>query len=214
MPQALRNLFALCLLLISAPLLAAGFTEGVDYQRITPPQAGAEPGKVQVTELFWYGCPHCYQFDPYVEKWLKNKPEHVEFSHMPAIFTNNIWQLHAAAYYTAEVLGVVEKIHTPFFEAMHRDKRRMDSMDDLAQLFADHAGISTEQFNKTMASFAVQSKARRAADMTRRYKITGVPNIVVNGKYRVDGPMAKTYDNLLRIVDFLIEKELQQQVSN
>ena len=206
MQKRMFRLIALFLFILSTALQAETFTEGVHYARINPAQPAAAPGKVQVVELFWYGCPHCYQFDPILEKWLENKPEYVEFVRMPAIFSNKLWKLHAGAFYTAEVLGVLDKIHMPLFEAMHKYKRPMKSMAELATFFADH-GISEDEFTKTMNSFAVQTKVKRAAEMTRRYRIGGVPNVIVNGKYRVDGPMAKTYENLIRILSHLVEKE-------
>ncbi len=208
MQKRMFRLVALILFVVFGTAQAADYTEGKDYARINPAQPAAGPGKVQVVELFWYGCPHCYQFDPHLEKWLENKPDYVEFVRMPAIFSNKVWKMHAAAFYTAEVLGVLDKIHMPLFDAIHKHKRPMKTQTQVAEFFADH-GVSEEEFIKTMNSFAVQAKVKRAADMTRRYRIGGVPNIIVNGKYRVDGPMAKTYENLIRILNHLVEKEYE-----
>lgn len=205
--RIMKSLLVL-LLLLGGAAQADDYIAGKDYAKISPEQPAAGENKVQVVELFWYGCPHCYRFDPYIKKWRESKPDYVEFVHMPAIFTNKRWKLHATAFYTAEVLGVVEKIHEPLFDAINKEHKRMASEDELAAFFAQY-GVSEEEFHKTFNSFAVQAKVKRAADMTRRYGITGVPVVIVNGKYRVDGPMAKNYDNMIRILNHLIKKEAE-----
>lgn len=209
----MKTLFFSLLLLISMPFAVAqaaqdeeSFAEGIDYELIVPAQPGGSDGSVEVTELFWYGCPHCYAFEPNVRDWLADKPDYVEFSRLPAIFTSPRWELHARAFYTAKVLDVFDKMHAVIFHAIHEEKERLDSKADLAELFAEN-GVSKEEFNSAFDSFAVQSSIRRAADLTKRYGIDGVPTMVVNGKYRVDGPIAGTYDRLIEIVNFLVEKE-------
>lgn len=208
----MKTLFFPLVLLLSMLLSVAQaaqdepFAEGIDYERIVPAQPGGSGGTVEVTELFWYGCPHCYVFEPKVKAWLDDKPDYVEFKRLPAIFTNPRWELHARAFYAAEVLNVFDKMHAAIFHAIHEEKERLASKDDLAKLFAEH-GISEAEFNSAFDSFAVQSGVRRAADLTKRYGIDGVPTMVVNGKYRVDGPIAGTYDRLIEIVNFLARKE-------
>jgi thiol:disulfide interchange protein DsbA len=205
-------------LLLVLPLLACAaetdqkdepFSEGIDYELVVPPQPGGSDGTVEVKELFWYGCPHCYHFEPKVKAWLADKPDYVEFSRVPAIFTNPSWKLHAQAFYTAEVLGVLEKMHPIIFNAIHQKHQRLKSEDELAKLFAEN-GIPEDKFREAFNSFAVQSDVRRAADLTQRYGISGVPTMVVNGKYRVDGPIAGTYDRLIKIVNYLAKKEHEQ----
>ena len=183
------------------------YQEGVDYARVSPSQPTSAPaGKVEVLELFWYGCPHCYEFEPLLDKWVENKPANVDFVHMPAIFTSDHWLPQARAFYTAQVLGVLDKTHEPMFHAMHDEHRRMASEAEIAALFAKQ-GVSKEEFDKAWKSFAVQAKVRRARDMTARYGIEGVPAIIVNGKYRVGGRMAHSFDRMLDIVSFLVQKE-------
>ena len=199
------------MLLMGAVVVKAGeLRQGLDYARVVPPQPAGGDGKVEVLELFWYGCSHCYQFEPYIKDWLKKKPDYVEYVRLPAIFGSPAWRLHATAFYTAQVLGVGEKIHEPFFDAIHKYKRRLKTEGQLMEFFAEH-GVSNDDFKKTFKSFAVQAKVRRAADLTRRYGAEGVPTVIVNGKYRVDGPMAKNYDNLLKIVDQLAEQEFTRK---
>jgi thiol:disulfide interchange protein DsbA len=206
-----RRLFVGLLLLLPTLALAAGgnakeYTAGEDYTVINPALPGGSDGKVQVVELFWYGCPHCFQFEPYMHDWEKSMPDNVEFVRIPAIFNNPRWKLHAAAYYTAEVLGVMDKFHAPFFSAIHTGKQRMASKEAVAEFFAG-IGVDSEAFDTTFDSFAVQTKVRRAADLTKKYGISGVPSMAVDGKYLVDGPMAKSYENMIRIVNALAEKE-------
>lgn len=195
---------------MTATVSAEPYTAGEDYSLISPPQPGGSEGKVQVVEMFWYGCPHCFEFEPTLKDWEKAKPDSVEFVKIPAIFNNPRWQLHAGAFYTAEVLGVMERFHTPFFSAIHTGNQRMGSKEEIREFF-EGIGVEAKTFDATFDSFAVQAKVRRAADLTRKYGISGVPSMVVNGKYLVDGPKAKSYENMVRIVNALVEKETASQ---
>jgi len=186
------------------------YAEGINYERVIPPLPGGTNGKVEVIELFWYGCPHCDRFDPFVEKWLEKKANYIDFKHMPAVFNNPQWRLHATAFYTAEVLGVGHKLHKPFFDAIHRKNRRLSTKEQIRDFFKEH-GVSEEEFDKTFKSFAVKAKTARGADLTKKFGIDGVPAIIVNGKYRVNTTLAGgSYDNLLQVVEFLAEKEHNQ----
>jgi thiol:disulfide interchange protein DsbA len=202
------------MLLLPALAMAAGgekdYTAGEDYAVVSPALPGGSDGKVQVVELFWYGCPHCFQFEPFVRDWEKDKPANVEFIRLPAIFNNPRWELHASAYYTAEVLGVLDKFHRPFFSAMHVDRKRMATKEEIRDFF-ESIGVSNEEFDGAFDSFAVQAKVRRAADLTKKYGISGVPSLAVEGKYRIDGSMAKSYENMFRIVNALVEKEAAEK---
>jgi thiol:disulfide interchange protein DsbA len=183
------------------------YKAGVDYALVSPSQPTSAPaGQVEVRELFWYGCPHCFEFEPLLDNWVKNKPDYVDFKRMPAIFPSNHWLPQAQAFYTAQVLGVLDKVHEPMFHAMHDEHRRMATEEEIAALFAKH-GVSKTEFDKAWNSFAVQAKVRRARDMTARYGIEGVPVIIVNGKYRVGGRMARSFDRMLDIVSYLAKKE-------
>jgi thiol:disulfide interchange protein DsbA len=194
-------LLALALL----PLAAQGYDEGFDYQRIAPPLPTDTPGKVEVVELFWYGCPHCFRFEPIVERWLESKPDDVAFKRVPAIFRDS-WAPLARAYYTAEALGVLDRLHMALFEAIHLKRRNLNSEGALRTFFQEH-GVSGEDFDRTYRSFAVESKVRRAMDLTRRYGINGVPSMVVDGKFRTDGTLAGGLDEVPKIVDHLVATE-------
>lgn len=201
----------LLLLAPAAALFAADnaeYDEGINYQRLSVPQPGGTNGTIEVVELFWYGCPHCYHFEPHLKQWLKKKPAKVTFTRIPAIFNSPEWQLHATAFYAAEVLGIGEKIHGDLFDAIHKQNRAMKSRDELMKFFANY-GVSNDDFNATFDSFTVQAKVQRAADLTKKFEISGVPTMIINGKYRVDGPMATNYENLVKILDFLVRKEMK-----
>jgi protein dithiol oxidoreductase (disulfide-forming) len=209
MPTILAWLIALSV--ATGALAAEGgapsnFTEGIEYQRIVPPQPTETAPKVEVVEVFWYGCPHCFHFEPALEEWLKHKPDDVVFRRMPAIFTNPIWELDARAYYTAEALGVLDKIHPALFDAMHKSHRRLDTEAALAAFFAEH-GVSHEEFQRTFHSFYVDTKVREARLMSQRYGIDGVPAMVVAGKYRTEASLAGSEEAMLRVVDFLVARE-------
>ena len=194
-------LFALC-----AVAYAEGdFTAGQHYEVITPAQATSTGEKIEVIELFWYGCPHCYTFEPHIKNWLGSKADYVEFVRMPAVFSDN-WLIHARAFYAAEQLGVLDAIHTPLFEALHLKKRKLFTENALAAFFVEF-GTTEEAFRQAYNSFDVDTKTRQAVAATRSYGITGVPAVIVNGKYRSSARSVGSYKKLLKLVDYLADKE-------
>ena len=190
---------------VSFSALAADFKEGVHYVTLQKPVPVTEPGKIEVAELFWYGCGHCFEFEPYVEPWSKKLPDDVNFERVPATFSKQ-WQTHATAFYAAQALGIGEQLHSDFFNRIHRDGQRLLSNDSLATFFAEY-GVTEEQAHKALKSFGVKSKVNQAGARIRGYQALGVPAMVVNGKYRIDTNMAGSWTNLLAITEFLIEKE-------
>lgn len=184
---------------------AGPFKEGVEYELLARPQPTETGDKVEVVELFWYGCPHCYRLEPAIEEWLENIPENVVYRRIPAVFRPE-WMVHAQAFYAAKALGVLDKIHGPLFDAIHAEKRRLNDEQSLAGFFAEH-GVKREDFIKTYRSFAVKTKAQRAKAMTRRYGISGVPAIIVNGKYRTSVDKAKGEERLMEVINALAAKE-------
>jgi len=185
---------------------ARNYDEGIEYKKLRAPVATqVEAGKIEVVELFWYGCPHCFRLEPDINKWLKNKPKNVEFIRIPAIF-NKTWELHAKAYYTADFLGILEKFHKPFFDAMHIKKQRLNNASAVKAFFIEQ-GVSEKDFDSTFNSFAVDAKVRRAKELSKRYGISGVPALVVNGKYLTDGPMAGGRQGMIKVLNHLIKME-------
>lgn len=179
--------------------------DAVGYETITPAQATHDPAKIEVIEFFWYGCPHCYDFEPLLNKWKEKLPKNVEFIRQPAAF-NETWAKHAKAYYTAEALGVVDKIHADFFDAVQNKKEELETEEQLAKFFVAH-GVKEADFHEAYNSFPVDAKMRQAGAMPARYGVTGVPAIIVNGKYRINGKIAGSHEKMIEVMNQLIEQE-------
>lgn len=175
------------------------------YETISPAQPTASPDKIEVIEFFWYGCPHCYSFEPSLTSWLKTKPANVEFIRIPAVFSEQ-WGKHAKAYYTAEALGVVDAIHADFFDAIQEKKQTLETEDELAKFFTAH-GVKEADFREAFNSFVVDTKLRQAPAIAAKYGITGVPAIIVNGKYRTNGTLAGSQEKMIDVMNELIKKE-------
>lgn len=178
------------------------------YEVLSPAQPTASPDKIEVIEFFWYGCPHCYSFEPSLTSWLKKKPANVEFIRIPAVFSEQ-WGKHAKAYYTAEALGVVDAVHADFFDAVQEKKQSLDSEDELAKFFTAH-GVKEADFRETYNSFVVDTKVRQAPAIAAKYGITGVPTVIVNGKYRTNGTLAGSQEKMIDIMNLLIKKESEK----
>lgn len=178
------------------------------YETLTPAQPVQNPDKIEVIEFFWYGCPHCYHLEPAMNAWLKTKPANVEFIRQPAVFSE-LWGKHAKAFFVAEALGVQEKVHADLFNVIQQDaKKNLTTEADLAKFFVAH-GVKEEDFHNAYNSFMVDAKMRQAETMGARYGITGVPALIVNGKYRVTGQTAKSQENMLTVTNQLIQQESQ-----
>ena len=194
--------------LVINPAWALDFDEGIEYQLIKPAvPTSVNSSKVEVVELFWYGCPHCYSLEPKVNQWKKGLGKNVEFVRIPAVFANRpAWELHARAYYTADLLGILDKVHPALFDIIHKQKKHLHSVNDLAEFFTKF-GVDKATFKDTMYSFGVGMKLNRAKDLTKRYGINGVPTIVVDGRYLTHASLTNGQANMLKVTDFLINKE-------
>jgi thiol:disulfide interchange protein DsbA len=190
------------------------FSEGKQYHRLVPtqPTVGGSD-KIEVAEVFWYGCPHCYSFEPQINKWAETVPANARFIRIPAVW-NPLAKLHGRIYYTEEVLARNGKLadmkafHAAVFSEFHVKSNRLTSEDAIQKLF-ERFGVSKDDFLSTWNSFEVNQKIRVADDLVRRYNVTGVPAIVVNGKYRTGaGPNeAGSVQTLLEVMDELIARE-------
>lgn len=197
-------LLATLLFCFTTMVQAAEFIEGKHYQRIA--QQSTDSGdKIEVLEFFWYGCPHCHIFDPILEKWVENKPANTEFKRVPAVFRPE-WKVHARTYYSLQLMGVIDKYHGKIFNEVHKNKKRLDRLDTITD-FLVAEGINKEEFMGVYNSFSVDNMVRKAIKKLQGYNISGVPAMAVNGKYLISGKEAGSYENMIRIVDFLVSKE-------
>ncbi len=177
-------------------------SEGIEYELLEQAQPVEDKNKIQVIEFFSYACPHCYNLEPNVNEWLKKKPENIDFIQVPAIF-NKQWEAFASIYYTAEVLGIADKVHPIIFDAIHGPGKKIKSLNDLKTIFTSN-GVSSDDFDNTLKSFAVANKIRKAKAMTKKYSIKSVPIVIVQGKYRTDSTLAHGHKNVFKVVDHII----------
>ncbi len=182
------NKFIAILLLVTPMLVHAApeYQDELHYQTIIPEQPGAEGKQVKVMEFFWYGCVHCYAFEPHLEQWLEQKPSEVEFVRVPAMFNRPDVVLHAKTYYALNLIGAKQEIHQKIFEAMHEQKKRLRTEQAMEEFLGDN-GINLDEYRKAMKSFAVTTNIRKAAVMAENFNIRGVPALAVDGKYKIGG---------------------------
>jgi thiol:disulfide interchange protein DsbA len=192
------------LFVVSGAACAETYVEGKHYKQVDQ-QKIIDSDKIEVLEFFWYGCPHCYSFEPYISKWKQSKSDNVEFVRVPATF-QPLWTLHARAYYALQMLGSGEQLHPKFFSEIHNKKNYMKTFDALTVFVQEH-GVERSEFIDAMNSFTVENNVRKATKLVKDYQLNGVPAVAINGKYLISASMAGGYDNMIKIMNFLIEKE-------
>lgn len=207
----MRNL-VMSVLLVGASLLgstvsAQPLVEGRNYVTLSSPVPTAQSDKIEVVELFAYSCPYCFQLEPTINPWAAALPEDVNFVRMPAMF-GGVWNLHGQLFYTLEAMKADGSIHDSVFNAIHNAGRRLASVDDITN-FAAEQGLDKALFTKAWNSFSVKSQIEKAKKQAVAYQITGVPTLVVNGKYRFDIGMAGGLQETVEVADALIDKERQ-----
>lgn len=202
----MKTVVSIFLLTLAFGAHAQQYEAGVHYQPLPVPVQTANNDAVEVVEVFSYACVHCYNFEPLLATWVAQQGSGVVFSRTPAIF-NPTWEQLAQAYYTAEALDVTDRVHGALFEAIHVTPRDVLDPVVLAELFYEQADVDPVQFTKVYDSFGVRSKVQQASARGRAYRVTGVPSLIVNGKYRVDGRMAGGSESMLKVANFLVEKE-------
>ena len=188
------------------------YEEGTHYTRFVPSQPTmGGPDKVEVAEFFWFGCPHCFDLEPFMARWEAGMPAGVRVVRIPVSW-NRAAALHAKMYYTAEALvntGVIkdgDELRTAVFEEFHQRGNRLLSESSMKQLFA-RFGVSDADFDAAWNSFDVDRKLRLAQDLATRYSIDSVPAIVVNGKYKTGAGLAGGNVQLFEVIDELIARE-------
>lgn len=194
-------------LLFLLPVLsqAANYVEGKSYTKLAqsvPTQSG---DKVEVLEFFWYGCPHCFSFEPTLTKWKKSLPANVKFIRVPAPL-NPRWMPHTRTYYTLQIMGEGEKYHEAIFSAMHVKKMKLRDKDSIADFLATQ-GVDKKIFLSTFDSFAVEMRVKQAMQLGQKYKVSGVPMLAVNGKYTISGSQAGSFNGIINTANHLIKLE-------
>lgn len=185
--------------------LPLNYVEGTHYFPTAERLATQDDNIIEVVEMFSYSCPHCYRLEASVEQWKQSLPDNVRFVKVPAIFRDS-WLEYARVFYAAEAMDLLDDLHPKLFKAIHVDNRRLNTEKQLLD-FVEAQGVDREAFEKTMNSFSVKSKVKRALVMSQTSGITGVPAMIVNGQYRADAPSAGGMPELLDLVDFLIEQQ-------
>lgn len=190
----------------SGPPTSGRFKEGAHYHKIVPAQpTNVAPGKVEVAEVFWYGCAHCFSLDPALESWRSKTPSYIEFVRIPAMW-NDTTRMHARVFYTAELLGKLDQLHSLIFREIHVNGNTLNTVDKISALFKQH-GVSEDEFQKAFSSFAVESKLQRADFLNRRYRVQSVPLMIVNGKYSTALSDAGNETNLFALLNELAAHE-------
>ncbi|MDJ0958779.1 MAG: thiol:disulfide interchange protein DsbA/DsbL [Arenicellales bacterium] len=198
------------LTLVSLPAYSAGYEEGKHYHTLPQAQPVQTGDNIEVLELFWYHCPHCFALAPFLEQWSENaKPENAEYIRMPGIFRKSTI-FDARVFYTLEALGLTDKTHADIFQEIHVRKNPFQSLDDLRDFLKKH-GINEVDFKDAFESFAVDTKLKQAQLMFERYQATGVPTIVVDGKYRATASSAGGHQELMELTNFLVEKAASER---
>jgi len=190
----------------SAGDTSAQFSEGKQYKQVRNPQKPADPSRIRVEEFFWFGCPHCYAFDPTISDWAKTVPGDVDFVRVPATLGRPVGVVHAKAFYAAEALNVAEEMHMPLFKALQEGHSMLQTEAQIGQLFNQVTGVLPDVFSSTFNSFTVDSRERKAEQLAREYGITGVPTVIVGGKYMTSPAMASGFTEATQVIDFLIDK--------
>ena len=206
----LKPLIAALLIFCAVGLARAQPTAGTEYRVLSPAQATDVPGKIEVVEFFWYGCPHCYNFEPVLEPWVKKLPKDVHFRRIPAMFDDD-YARAARAFYALEAIGEEDRLHKSLFDAVHTGSRlRVGDEAALTAWLGTH-GVDTKKFAAAYRSFSVEGKLKRATQLTQAYKIDGVPAMAVNGKYVVNTDNIKSFEQLLSVADYLLEQERKKE---
>ena len=202
-----KRAFTLLTLLCLSGLVGAQsqkIEEGFDYRILPIAQPVETKGKVEVIEFFWYGCPHCYDFEPELTSWMKRQPKDVTFRRVPVAFRDDFMP-HSQLFYALEALGKGDALNEKVMYAMHKENKRLLTESEIADWVALQ-GIDRNTFLATYRSFAVASKARAAKQLAEAYRIDGVPTIVMQGKYVTSPSIAGTKAKAIAVMDYLEEK--------
>lgn len=191
-------------LIFSAVAFAAP-QAGKDYLEIKPAQPTDTGNKVEVVEIFSYMCPHCNDFEPKVAAWVKQLPPDTQFRRMPVVFGRASWETMARSYYALEALGEIEKFHPKIFGAIHDDNIILQQKDVLTD-WIEKQGLDRKKFSAAYDSFSMGGKIQRGNQRAQSYGITGVPSMVIDGKYMISTAQSGNYENMLKTADELLKQ--------
>ncbi len=193
-----------------APQEVVPYKAGIHYETLSRPYDTGDKEHVVVYEFFGYTCPHCSNFQPYMGPWHKKFPNNVKLVRVPVVF-HSTWEPYARAYHTAEMMGLVEKTHQAMFDAIHKERKRMRSIEDLARWYHDKFGVNKDEFLSTAKSFAVESKLGQAERLRAAMNVTSTPTLVVDGKYKPDARALGSHRGVIQAGDYLVRRALQEK---
>ncbi|MCK9284953.1 MAG: thiol:disulfide interchange protein DsbA/DsbL [Rhodocyclaceae bacterium] len=196
----------LCLSLAFSLPVAADVQEGRDYSVINPPVSTDSPGKIEVSEFFWYGCPHCFHFEPALKQWAKTQPKDVVLRLVSAPLNVNVWTPGAKLYYALDALGVEDRLRNDIFAAIHTDRQLSPTDERAFPAWVAKKGVDAAKFSEVYASFTVQSKVQRAMQLGQAYRVDGTPSVIVNGRYRILEPGAMSPERFAEVATALVAK--------
>jgi thiol:disulfide interchange protein DsbA len=220
-PQRLPMLACLLALTLSAFGATSGlspfivnpnaYLPGRHYQLIKSPQPAPANNQIEVIEAFSFACPHCFEFEPLINAWRARLGDDVAFQRLPVVFGRTAWKTLAKAFFTAETLNVVDRVEKPIFDAIHVEKRQLADAAALRPIF-EAQGVSADAFLQAFNSKEIDEKVQAAEQKLAQFGVTGVPTLIVNGKYETSTSLTGDYRTLLKVVDYLIAKEREAKV--
>jgi thiol:disulfide interchange protein DsbA len=208
----LRNFYRTIFLLtfaLASFAQASEWKEGQHYTELPFPLQVETGNKIEVREFFWYGCPHCNNLEPTVTRWLKQKPANAQLVRSPAMLGAS-WEPHAVTYFTYEALGIVDKMHTATFRAIHEDKKVLKNIDQIADFVAGH-GVNRDKFLSASRSFGVRLKVQHQKKLDADANINSVPTFLIDGRYRTGEGEAGGKEQLMQLINYLVNKAQQER---
>jgi thiol:disulfide interchange protein DsbA len=207
----MRRLAPLAIVLALLAFEAAAQIEpGREYQRLDPPRAAAADGRIEVIEFFYYGCPVCYETEPYLARWLKDAPDYVAIRRVPAL-SSEAWESLAKLYYTLEVLGQVERLHWPVYDTIHFEDVKL-SEEKVMIDWAARNGVEREAFVRAYGSARVASDVREARELLKSYGVGAVPTFIVDGRFLTSARLAGGTQQVVQVLDRLVRLAREERL--
>jgi protein dithiol oxidoreductase (disulfide-forming) len=204
-----RKILSLACLLFA--FASGGAWAQAPFAKLDPPQPTETPGKIEVIEFFWYGCPHCYHLEPQVNAWLKTAPKDVVFKRVPA-YPSESWGELARVFYTLEAMGLLDQYHSKVFDAIHKDNVNLVNKKQREEWLKKN-GVDVAKYEQVEKSFTVVTKLARARQLTAAYKVDSVPRLIVNGEYYTSGEQAGGGERVFTVVDEMIAQVRKEQAA-